>query len=1851
MSNFAELILSADSRPLKKGEEALDSLATTAEKTERRTGEALRRVGKNNSVLQTSLISLAEKGGAALGALAASYMTFKTITTATSQALEFNKAIAETSTLIEGTPEQIRQIESAARELARTFGGTAASQTKAFYEALSAGATTVAQAKEITTAANKLAIGGNAEVAQGVDILTTALNVYTKEGLKAADASDALFIAVLAGKTTIPELATALGRVLPLAETLGVSFDETASSIAALTKAGINTNEAVTSVRAALTSIINPSADAQKLAKQLGIEFNAAGLKAKGFGAFMEEIKVKTNGSATAIQTLFGSVEATTAALSLTGSAGQFYNEIMDQMAQKLGATQAAYDKMAGSLSGRTNIAMAQFQDLMLAIGLKILPPLVAVLETLGSAAMFVADNIDRLSVYAMTAAAGFTAYLAPGFIAAAAASFTLSGALAVLSTAVIATGIGALVVLAGELIYQFTRLVEKTGSVGAALDLLKQLAIEAFDRIASAVTSVGYSIAAFYYDIKSQAALSAYSMIQSMVDFGNTAVNTFEGAYEAIKAVWGLLPAAIGEIVINAANNVITGVNDMIAKAIQPINDFIASVNSGLAAMGSTRVIPPIEPPSLPTITNKFAGAGAAAANAASTAFDSAFQTNPLEMPEFAGSLLESASQANALGTSFRNASSAMADSAIAPITAWQKIKDLLFGTETAAEGVATAAGAAGAAGAAAGTDTGNALEGAGGKAGKLKKAIDEIANAFETSLSSAIDEWSKSFADWLVKGGKDFKSFAKSLLDTFKNMIAQMIASAIANPIKLYLGLTTGMNPAQVAAMGVGGQGVDLPGVGGGTGVAGGVANAGGIFSGFFNNMFTGLKSVWTGLTSGGLSGAFGAISSALSNVGGIATGFAGLGAAIGAIAGPIGIAIALFSAFKTKTKLLDAGLRVTISNNDALVESYKKVQKSKLFGLIKSTKTSYSKASADVSDPVVKAIGDIQTGIIDSAKTLGIAEDAFNNFSYSVKISTKGLSDDEALKELQDRLTDVGDAFAGMIPGLSSLLKDGEGAAEGLQRLADSLKAVNAMTDTLGLSFEAVGLIGADIASKLVDEFGSIDAMNSATATYFQNFYSEEEQLSVLTRQTAKALADLGMQMPLTRDMYRDMIEAQDLTTESGREVFATLISLSSAMDKILPTISNLTKEISDLVDQTFSGIDELISQTNDAISAAAEAASDWYDISESFRDFLNELSGTESALISASQARLNNEVRYQQLLAATLAGDRKAARDLTRAAEDLISSGTATARSSAEAAVLQARIMSDLGMAAGVSDIYGAQQDVIASLLEEQVNILTEVRDYLSSGGTLDPAHIESLNGQLGSLQSAIEAAQAVDYASIIANLDATVTIIDGVTDPALRTLLESATDGLTATVDFIARLDGLTPAERWLALNSETEHLRTVAMVANNEIPLNLATLALNASSETERAVRIILGEDTLTEAQRAIALATSSELQRTISLTLSSDSSPEAQALALATGGDIARFVSLVVSPDMTQEARDLALTTGGLITRVVQLSIAAGVSVEAQSIALTAGGDIIRDVLVSLANGTDQNALAVALSSGDTVLRSVVASVDLSALTDEQRAFVAALSGAQTGSLVLGGSFVWNPSEGFEAWFDRVTAENVANPLASLASPMAELRASLDLLTATLREVQSSTPTAPATPTTPTTPTTPIDNSAAIRAAQEAGLEALSLRDNAARYYDLMQRTYGNSPEAAGNIISSARQALENRDRTLEAARQTVIDLGGVPAFAKGGNHDGGMLIVGENGPELKVSGPARIHNANKTQEILRNGSAASEEQLKKLVEEVRELQNVDRQLLGKILTKIEKLVNVNQDWDANGIPPTRVA
>jgi TP901 family phage tail tape measure protein len=408
MIDFATLVLGADTRGLDRGVTSLEHVVRAGGRAEKATGSAEKSFGRASA----GMGALAAAAVAAAGGMA-------TLNAAMQQARQFGAAVAEVTTLMGSSASEVALLEKNARALGVAYGSGATPQVQAFYQAISAGAGDVAAATVLLDQANKLAIGGVTNVTTAVDILTTATNVYRDSGLTAAEASDALFVAMRAGKTTITELSASLGKVLPLANNLGVSFDEVAAATAALTLGGISTAESVTGLRAAMTSILGPSKQASDLAKQLGIEFSASGLEAQGFAGFMADVVAKTGGSSTAMQTLFGSVEATTVALALAGSAGDSLGTILEQMGIKAGATDEAFQKMAASFDQRLNRAMAALGDIALTVGNALLTVIVPALEAAAVAATFVSQNAGIMAV----ALAGLAATQLPGMAVATAAA------------------------------------------------------------------------------------------------------------------------------------------------------------------------------------------------------------------------------------------------------------------------------------------------------------------------------------------------------------------------------------------------------------------------------------------------------------------------------------------------------------------------------------------------------------------------------------------------------------------------------------------------------------------------------------------------------------------------------------------------------------------------------------------------------------------------------------------------------------------------------------------------------------------------------------------------------------------------------------------------------------------------------------------------------------------------------------------------------------------------------------------------------------------------------------------------------------------------------------------------------------------------------------------------------------------------------------------------------------------------------------------------------------------------------------------------------------------------------------
>jgi TP901 family phage tail tape measure protein len=263
---------------------------------------------------------------------------------------EFNKAIAETSTMVDEATFPVAKMRELTMQLAGEYGKMAPEETKALYQSISAGATDASKATGLLHAANKLAIGGVSDVKTAVDGLTNVMNSYNIEYEHATDVSDAFFVAIKAGKTTIPEMASTIGRLAPTAQAVGVSFTEMIGAVSAVTTKGLKTEEAITGLKAALANVIKPTSDAAAEATRLGIKFDATTLRAKGFPAFLQMITTNAKFNADSMSKLFGSIEGLNSIMALTANGGAAFSSVLEGMAKRTGETDKAFGIMSATI-------------------------------------------------------------------------------------------------------------------------------------------------------------------------------------------------------------------------------------------------------------------------------------------------------------------------------------------------------------------------------------------------------------------------------------------------------------------------------------------------------------------------------------------------------------------------------------------------------------------------------------------------------------------------------------------------------------------------------------------------------------------------------------------------------------------------------------------------------------------------------------------------------------------------------------------------------------------------------------------------------------------------------------------------------------------------------------------------------------------------------------------------------------------------------------------------------------------------------------------------------------------------------------------------------------------------------------------------------------------------------------------------------------------------------------------------------------------------------------------------------------------------------------------------------------
>jgi len=275
------------------------------------------------------------------------------------------------------------------------IGVSSSDMAEAVYQAMSAGVAS-ANAVQFATEASRLAIGGFTDTATAVDIVTTALNAYDLSMEDSTHIMDDLITTQNLGKTTVAELAQAMGKVIPTASAYNVNIDNLASAYAELTAKGIRTRETTTYLNAMFSELGNNEKEVNEILQELtGQTFGQYMAAGNSVGDVMKKLWEYADKDKEKFMGLWSTTQAGKAAFNLASDGGEKFNDILAQMGDNAGELDKAFDIMANTsemLDARFNTAVENMQiaigdalgpalDSLKEKGLEVLEPVTAFIE------------------------------------------------------------------------------------------------------------------------------------------------------------------------------------------------------------------------------------------------------------------------------------------------------------------------------------------------------------------------------------------------------------------------------------------------------------------------------------------------------------------------------------------------------------------------------------------------------------------------------------------------------------------------------------------------------------------------------------------------------------------------------------------------------------------------------------------------------------------------------------------------------------------------------------------------------------------------------------------------------------------------------------------------------------------------------------------------------------------------------------------------------------------------------------------------------------------------------------------------------------------------------------------------------------------------------------------------------------------------------------------------------------------------------------------------------------------------------------------------------------------------------
>ena len=337
----------------KKGRKAGEDNKKSGEETEK-SGNKWVEFGKKVEAAGTKVTGVGKKISSAGGEVVKLGKKFAPVSAAATGALtvvtktssDFQNGMAKMSTLFDTSQVSIQKLSKEFLNLSNETGKGATELTEAGYQALSASVPVEKLGSFIRTSANMAKVGFT-DTATSVDLLSTAVNAYGLEADQADNIANKLVNTQNLGKTSVNELSSSMGKVIPTAAGMNVNLDQLCTMYTLMTKQGIATAESTTYMNSMLNELGDSGTDVGEILKEkTGKSFQELMKDGMSVGDALKLIKQSSDETGTAFNELWSSQEAGKAAMALLNDSAGDFNETMGSMANVTDLVSQGLEKM-----------------------------------------------------------------------------------------------------------------------------------------------------------------------------------------------------------------------------------------------------------------------------------------------------------------------------------------------------------------------------------------------------------------------------------------------------------------------------------------------------------------------------------------------------------------------------------------------------------------------------------------------------------------------------------------------------------------------------------------------------------------------------------------------------------------------------------------------------------------------------------------------------------------------------------------------------------------------------------------------------------------------------------------------------------------------------------------------------------------------------------------------------------------------------------------------------------------------------------------------------------------------------------------------------------------------------------------------------------------------------------------------------------------------------------------------------------------------------------------------------------------------------------------------------------------